>query len=123
MGGANRRALQSIYSCRSIKQRCRAALQVPVEERQRVGVDDAVRPLSLDRPGDTQRGREWREEAVWLILLHKSKSYSQSHQQRARSQPDPSCVLGFAGEPRMYLTSGTGQGPQEHHVQNSERDA
>src|SRR6266508_5895963 len=34
-----------ILCCRAIQQYRRPVLQVPVEERQRVGIDDAVRPL------------------------------------------------------------------------------
>ena len=37
-----------------IEQRCRAAQKVSVEERQRVGVDDAARLPFINGPGETQ---------------------------------------------------------------------
>jgi hypothetical protein len=46
----------------SPQQRRRPALQVAVEERQRVRVDDAVRPLDADRSGETQAGGERRQQ-------------------------------------------------------------
>jgi hypothetical protein len=41
-----------VLLCRSIKQRCRNALQVSVEESYRVRIDNIMRPLAADRPAE-----------------------------------------------------------------------
>src|SRR5215208_3400422 len=51
-----------VLFCRAIEACCWLALQVTVEERQRVGVDDAVRPLCADRPGEAQSRGERRQQ-------------------------------------------------------------
>src|SRR5215216_3131020 len=51
-----------VLFCRAIEPCCWLALQVTVEERQRVGIDDAVRPLCADRPGEAQSRGERRQQ-------------------------------------------------------------
>src|SRR5215218_311065 len=53
--------LRVLFS-QAIEPCCWLALQVTVEESQRVGVDDAVRPLCADRPGEAQSRGERRQQ-------------------------------------------------------------